>query len=129
MTSSQMGDKIIFNDGPLDFKKRSQSLSRLPRLWRVHILRKLNPDKEARLHVDINATRLTQECVDELFQAGMTDVGIDLKAIDVETYYRLHVLKIEKDDDFIRTSHNKLFDSDSFWIFLMVVHLDILPGS
>ena len=25
-----MGDKIIFNDGPLDFKKRSQSLSKLP---------------------------------------------------------------------------------------------------
>ncbi len=79
--------------------------------------------------MDINATRLTQECVDELFQAGMTDVGIDLKAIDVETYYRLHVLKIEKDDDFIRTSHNKLFHSDPFSIFLMVVHLDILPGS
>ena len=30
-----MGDKIIFNDGSLDFKKRSQSLSKLPILLGV----------------------------------------------------------------------------------------------
>jgi len=63
--------------------------STLNRPWLIQfleILRKLNPDKEARLHVDTNGTLLTHEYVDELIQAGMTDVGIDLKAIDIETY-------------------------------------------
>jgi pyruvate formate lyase activating enzyme len=66
--------------------------STLNRPWLIqflNILRKLNPDKEARLHVDTNGTLLTNEYVDELFRAGMTDVGIDLKAIDVETYCRI----------------------------------------
>jgi pyruvate formate lyase activating enzyme len=78
--------------------------STLNRPWLIqflNILRKLNPDKEARLHVDTNGTLLTNEYVDELFQAGMTDVGIDIKAIDVKIIAVLRVLKIERRPPFI----------------------------
>ena len=82
--------------------------STLNRPWLIqflNILRKLNPDKEARLHVDTNGTFLTNEYVDELFQAGMTDVGIDLKAIDVETYCRITGIEDrEKASLYLRTS-------------------------
>jgi len=59
----------------------------------IEILRKLNPDREARLHVDTNGTLLTHEYIDELVQTGMTDIGIDLKAMDIETY--CHITGIE----------------------------------
>ena len=82
--------------------------STLNRPWLIqflNILRKLNPDKEARLHVDTNGTLLTNEYVDELFRAGMTDLGIDLKAIDVETYCRITGIEDrEKASLYLRTS-------------------------
>jgi len=82
--------------------------STLNRPWLIqflNILRKLNPDKEARLHVDTNGTLLTNEYVDELFQAGMADVGIDIKAIDVKTYCRITGIEDqEKASLYLRTS-------------------------
>lgn len=70
--------------------------STLNRPWLIQFLRtlkKLNPDKEARFHVDTNGTLLTPDYIDELFLAGMTDVGIDLKAIHVKTY--CHITGLE----------------------------------
>lgn len=49
-------------------------------------LRRLNPDERARLHLDTNATVLTKERIDELVEAGMTDIGPDLKALRLETF-------------------------------------------
>lgn len=49
-------------------------------------LKKLNPDKEAKFHVDTNGTLLTPYYIDELKESGMTDIGIDLKALRPETY-------------------------------------------
>ena len=46
-----MGDKIIFNDGSLDFKKRSQSLSRLPILLEVERIGKEISDIDPNLQV------------------------------------------------------------------------------
>ena len=51
MTSSQIGDKIIFNDGPLDFKKRSQSLSKLLILLEVERIGKEISDIDPNLQV------------------------------------------------------------------------------
>ncbi len=55
--------------------------------------------------MDTNGTLLTNEYVDELFQAGMTDVGIDIKAIDVKTYCRITGIEDqEKASLYLRTS-------------------------
>ncbi|MEW6215321.1 MAG: radical SAM protein [Nitrospirota bacterium] len=66
--------------------------STLNRSWLVQYLKelkKLNPDKEARLHVDTNATILTRDYIDELIEAGMTDIGPDLKGLYPETFMRI----------------------------------------
>jgi pyruvate formate lyase activating enzyme len=56
-------------------------------------LRRLNSDKEARLHVDTNGSLLTFDYVDELVEAGMTDIGIDLKALELDTFMRITGLR------------------------------------
>lgn len=52
-------------------------------------MKKLNPDREARLHVDTNATILTRDYIDELVEAGMTDIGPDLKGLYPKTFMRI----------------------------------------
>lgn len=62
----------------------------LNRRWLIAFfreLRRLNPD--AHLHLDTNATYLTPDYIDELVEAGVTDVGPDLKGCSVETFMRI----------------------------------------
>lgn len=64
----------------------------LNRRWLVQYireLRRLNPDPKARLHVDTNATILKMNYIDELVDAGVTDIGPDLKGLKVETFMRI----------------------------------------
>lgn len=49
--------------------------------------RKLCPG--ARLHVDTNGALLTPDYINELVDAGMTDIGIDLKAAALDTFMRI----------------------------------------
>jgi pyruvate formate lyase activating enzyme len=64
----------------------------LNRPWLLQFLaelKKLNPDAKARFHIDTNGSLLTHGYIDELVDAGMTDVGIDLKAEEVFTFTRI----------------------------------------
>lgn len=64
----------------------------LNRGWLIEYIRelkKLNPDEKARFHVDTNATVLTRDYIDELVEAGMTDIGIDIKAYRPGTFARI----------------------------------------
>jgi len=60
------------------------------RRWLIQFfkeLRKLNKDEKARFHLDTNATILTKDYIDELIlDAGITDIGPDLKGLRVETF-------------------------------------------
>jgi pyruvate formate lyase activating enzyme len=47
-------------------------------------LKEKNPD--ARLHVDTNGSILTSDYLDELVNSGMSDIGIDLKALNLQTF-------------------------------------------
>lgn len=62
----------------------------LNRRWLVEYfkeLRRLNPDPKARLHLDTNGAILTRDYLDELIlDAGATDVGIEPKAVRLETF-------------------------------------------
>lgn len=51
-------------------------------------LKQLNLDKKARLHVDTNACILTPDYVDELVASGMTDIGPDIKGLELDTFMR-----------------------------------------
>lgn len=71
----------------------------LNRAWLIRFfeeLRRLNPDAKARLHLDTNATVLTPEFVDSLVDAGVTDVGPDLKGLRTETFMRITGISDEK---------------------------------
>lgn len=66
--------------------------STLNRRWLVEYvkdLKRLNPDPDARIHVDTNATILTRDYIDELVKAGMTDIGPDLKGYYPEAFMRI----------------------------------------
>lgn len=63
--------------------------STLNRKWLIQYLRELkkrNPDKNARFHVDTNGSILIGDYLDELVEAGMTDIGIDLKSLELDTF-------------------------------------------
>jgi len=62
----------------------------LNRRWLVqylYLLREMNPG--AHLHVDTNGSILTEDYIDELVGAGMTDIGIDLKALRLSTFQKI----------------------------------------
>ena len=64
----------------------------LNRKWLIQYLQELkkrNPDKNARFHVDTNGSILTDDYLDELVEAGMTDIGIDLKSLELDTFSRI----------------------------------------
>ncbi|MFB0501193.1 MAG: radical SAM protein [Candidatus Bathyarchaeia archaeon] len=64
----------------------------LNRAWLIRFfeeLRRLNSDVGSRLHLDTNATVLTPDFVDGLVEAGVTDVGSDLKGLRTETFMRI----------------------------------------
>lgn len=68
----------------------------LNRRWLTQYIRELqmlNSDAKARFHVDTNATILTKDYVDELVEAGVTDIGPDLKGFHVETFMRITGIK------------------------------------
>ena len=61
----------------------------LNRRWLIEYfkeLRRLNPDKEARLHLDSNGTLLTPEYIDELVEAGANNIGVEPKGLHLETF-------------------------------------------
>jgi pyruvate formate lyase activating enzyme len=64
----------------------------LNRPWLIQYtkeLKRLNSDSNARFHVDTNGSLLTADYIDELVEAGMTDIGIDLKGMEVSTFQRI----------------------------------------
>jgi pyruvate formate lyase activating enzyme len=63
------------------------TLNRRWLLQYLRLLRDLNPG--ARLHVDTNGSILTGDYLDDLVDAGMTDMGIDLKALRVSTFQEI----------------------------------------
>ncbi len=64
----------------------------LNRRWLIQFLgelKRLNPEDTARFHVDTNGSVLMFDYIDELVESGMTDIGIDLKGVMVDTFQRI----------------------------------------
>jgi pyruvate formate lyase activating enzyme len=64
----------------------------LNREWLIEYikeLKKLNKDEKARIHIDTNTTILTKDYIDELVEAGMTDIGPDLKGYYLDTFMKI----------------------------------------
>jgi pyruvate formate lyase activating enzyme len=82
----------------------------LNREWLVQYikeLKKLNPDNKARFHIDTNASILTKDYIDELVEAGMTDIGPDLKGMRIETFMKITGIKDkELAEKYLKTAWN-----------------------
>jgi len=68
----------------------------LNRRWLLSFLeavKRMNRDKNARFHVDTNGTFLTRAYIDDLVDVGMTDIGVDVKALHLETFMRITGLR------------------------------------
>ena len=68
----------------------------LNRAWLIQLLkelRRLNPEPETRLHISTNGSLLTEDYIDELIDAGLTILGIDLKGLHIDTFMRITGLK------------------------------------
>jgi len=66
--------------------------STLNRPWLTQLvseLRKLNSDPAVRIHVDTNAVVLTPDYIDELVTLGMTDIGPDIKGLELATFSQI----------------------------------------
>ncbi|MCX8161551.1 MAG: radical SAM protein [Candidatus Bathyarchaeota archaeon] len=64
----------------------------LNRRWLIDYfreLRVLNPDREARLHLDSNGTILTPKYIDELVEAGVNNIGVEPKGLRLETFMNI----------------------------------------
>lgn len=55
----------------------------------VKELKELNNDEYAHIHVDTNGSILTDDYIDDLVGAGTTDIGIDLKSLDIGTFIKI----------------------------------------
>ncbi len=80
-------DRIVISGGE----------STLNRKWLIEVIKSIkNQDVSVNVHVDTNGTILTPDYIDELIEAGMTDIGIDLKSMDISTYMHITGLNDEK---------------------------------
>ncbi len=83
----------IYNVHRMAFSGGECTLNRHWLVQAIRELKNLNTDGKARIHVDTNGSLLTRDYLDELVAAGMTDAGIDLKGIRLETFQRITGVK------------------------------------
>lgn len=58
--------------------------------WLLDVIKKIRTMvKDVKIHVDTNGTILTPDYIDKLTQAGMTEIGVDLKALHTSTFMRI----------------------------------------
>ncbi|GAW92976.1 radical SAM protein [Calderihabitans maritimus] len=66
----------------------------LNRRWLVAFIGELKAKyKQLRIQVDTNASVLTKDYIDELYDAGMTDISPDLKAQELDTFIKITGVK------------------------------------
>jgi len=94
----------------------------LNRKWLIQYIKELkllNPDEKARFHVDTNGSLLTKDYIDELINAGVSDIGIDLKALETDTFTRITGLSKELAEKYKQTAWNAVkYILDEYKIFL-----------
>lgn len=79
-----IGMKTQYN---IDRVALSGGESTLNRRWLLEVIRIIHQlDPEVHIHVDTNGTILTPDYIDALVEAGMTEIGVDLKAIQIPTF-------------------------------------------
>lgn len=62
----------------------------LNRRWLIEFIEGLySKRKNLRVQLDTNATILTPDYIDELYEAGLTDISPDIKALEIDTFMKV----------------------------------------
>lgn len=82
--------------------------STLNREWLVELFHSIRKkDVNVNLHVDTNGTILTPDYIDDLVVAGMTQLGVDLKGLEISTFQKISGLNNKKlASKYLETSWN-----------------------
>lgn len=74
--------------------------------WLIGVIKSIREtDPDLHIHVDTNGTLLTGKYIDMLVEAGMTDIGIDLKALSRSTFMTITGIKeSELAEKYLKTS-------------------------
>jgi pyruvate formate lyase activating enzyme len=83
---------LVRNNYGVDRMAISGGEPTLNRNWLIQFFKDLkimNEDPKTRLHLDTNASLLTKAYIDELINAGITDIGPDLKSHDAEIFSKI----------------------------------------
>ncbi len=83
------GVRLMYKVNRMAFSGGECTLNREWLTGAIRHLKKLNKDEKARIHVDTNASIFTKDYLDELILAGMTDIGIDIKSLRLDTFEKI----------------------------------------
>ncbi len=79
-----LGLESMYNTGTVTFSGGECTLNRR---WLIDTIKNIHRGREdLNIHVDTNGTILSTEYIDELVDAGMNQIGIDVKALRVPTF-------------------------------------------
>ncbi|MEG3225058.1 MAG: radical SAM protein [Methanobacteriales archaeon Met13] len=74
--------------------------STLNQSWLLNVVKSIREvNGDVKIHLDTNGTLLTPDYIDDLVNAGVTEIGVDLKALHTATFMRITGLE---DDDLAR---------------------------
>ena len=94
MTAKEVVSKLQLNDAEDYWIGISGGEPTLNRAWLIETIRHLRQTmSDSRIQLDTNASLLTPDYIDELVQAGITDVSPDLKALELETFMKVTGVK------------------------------------
>ncbi|MDY6842840.1 MAG: radical SAM protein [Thermodesulfobacteriota bacterium] len=98
LTPRQAAEKLSKEKNRLNLNRMliSGGECTLNRSWLIQFikeLKKLNKDKDNHFHIQTNGSLITHDYIDELVDAGMTNIGIDLKGIEIDTFMKITGLK------------------------------------
>jgi pyruvate formate lyase activating enzyme len=74
--------------------------------WLISVIKSIREaDQDLHIHLDTNGTVLTGKYIDMLVEAGMTEIGIDLKAISRSTFMTITGIKeLKLAEKYLKTS-------------------------
>ncbi|MDD3454484.1 MAG: radical SAM protein [Methanobacteriales archaeon] len=64
--------------------------------WLLETIQRIKRERKVNIHIDTNGTILNPAYIDQLVKKGMTQIGIDLKALKTRTFQHITGIKDEK---------------------------------
>jgi len=88
-----LGLESIYITGTITFSGGECTLNKE---WLLETMQRIKRERKVNIHIDTNGTILNPKYIDQLVKKGMTQIGIDLKALKTRTFQRITGIRDEK---------------------------------